>query len=158
MASTGTPSTATTEDGSSGPDAAAPAAPAVAGGELVAPAKATRLLGALSDGLDELHGVNLDDAARSRVITTHRAALIEVASTVSDALMDEMVALRFEPLDGQATVDEIKVAEAQLVGWVNGLILAEANLGTPTVVDLSSVTPLSEAGGEASSPCDPAPS
>jgi hypothetical protein len=156
MASAGTPSTATTEDGSSGPDAAAPAA--AAGDELVAPAKAMRLLGALSDGLDELHRVNLDDAARSRVITTHRAALIEVASTVSDALMDEMVALRFEPLDGEATVDEIKVAEAQLVGWVNGLILAEANLGTPTVVDLGSVTPLSEAGGEASSPCDPAPS
>jgi hypothetical protein len=116
-----------------------------------------RLLAALSDGLDELRRVNLDDAARSRVITTHRAALIEVASTVSDALMEEMVALRFEPLDGKATVDEIKVAEAQLAGWVNGLILAEANLATPTVVDLSSVTPLSEAGDEASSPYDPAP-
>jgi hypothetical protein len=131
MASTGTPNTATTEDGSSGPDAAAPGGPAVAGGELVAPAKAMRLLGALSDGLDELHRVNLDDAARSRVITTHRAALIEVASTVSDALMDEMVALRFEPLDDEATVDEIKVTEAQLVGWVNGLILAAANFGHP---------------------------
>jgi hypothetical protein len=158
MASAGTPSTATTDDGSSGPDATAPAAPVVASDELVAPAKAMRLFGALSDGLDELHRVNLDDAARGRVITTHRAALIEVASTVSDALMDEMVTLRFEPLDGEATVDEIKVAEAQLVGWVNGLILAEANLGTPTVVDLGSVTPLSEAGGEVSSPCDPAPS
>jgi Protein of unknown function (DUF2587) len=158
MASTGTPSTASSEDGSAGPEPAARAAPGVAGCRLVAPAKAMRLLGALSDGLDELHRVNLDDAARSRVIATHRAALIEVASTVSDALMDEMVALRFEPLDGEATVDEIKVAEAQLVGWANGLILAEANLGTPTVVDLSSVTPLSEAGGEVSSPCDPAPS
>jgi hypothetical protein len=101
--------------------------------------------------------VNLDDAARRRVITTHRATLIEVASTVSDALMDEMVALRFEPLDGGATIDEIKVAEAQLVGWVNGVILAAANVGTPTDVDLSSVTPLSEAGGQVSSPCDPAP-
>jgi hypothetical protein len=158
MASTGTPSTATSEDGSSGPDAAAPAVPAVAGGELVAPAKAMRLLGALSDGLDELHRVSLDDAARSRVITTHRAALIEVASTVCDALMDEMLALRFEPLDGEATVDEIKVAEAQLVGWVNGLILAEANLGTPPVIDLRSVAPLTSSGGEVSSPCDPAPS
>jgi hypothetical protein len=157
MASTDTPSTATSEDGSSGPEPAARAALGVAGGELVAPAKAMRLLGALSDGLDELHRVNLDDAARSRVIATHRAALIEVASTVSDGLMDEMVALRFEPLDGKATIDEIKVAEAQLVGWVNGLILAEANLGTPTAVDLSSVTPLGETGGEVSSPCDPAP-
>jgi Bacterial proteasome activator len=126
----GTPSTASSEDGSAGPEPAAPA-PGVAGCQLVAPAKAMRLLGALSDGLDELHRVNLDDAARSRVIATHRAALIEVASTVSDALVDEMVALRFEPLDGEATVDEIKVAEAQLVGWVNGVILAEANLGTP---------------------------
>jgi Bacterial proteasome activator len=154
----GTPSTATSEDGSSGPDAAAPAAPPVAGGELVAPAKAMRLLGALTDGLDELRRVNLDDAARGRVITTHRAALIEVASTVSDALIDEMVALRFEPLDGGATIDKIKVAQAQVVGWVNGLILAEATMGTPAVLGLNSFAPVSAPGVEVSSPCDPTPS
>ena len=158
MASTGTPSTVTSEDGWSGPEPAARAAPGVAGGELVAPAKAVRLLGTLSDGLDELHWVKLDDAARSRVITTHRAALIEVASTVSDALVDEMVTLRFEPLDGDATVDEIKVAQAQLVGWVNGLILGQANLRTPAVIDLGSVAPLSTSDVQVSSPCDPTPS
>jgi Protein of unknown function (DUF2587) len=158
MASTGTPSTATSEDGWSGREPAARAAPGVANGELVAPAKAMRLLGALSDGLDELHRVNLDDAARSRVVATHRAALIEVASAVSDALIDEMVALDFQPLEGEATVDEIRVAQAQLVGWVNGLILAQANLRTPAVIDLGSVAPLSTSDVQVSSPCDPTPS
>jgi hypothetical protein len=40
----------------------------------------------------------------------HRAALIEVACTVSDALIEELVALRAEPLDQDATADRIKVA------------------------------------------------
>lgn len=103
--------------------------------ELVAPAKAVRLLGTLSDGLSELHEVTLDDAARGRVIAAHRAALIEVASAVSDPLIDELLALRFHPLDGDATPDEIRVAHAQLAGWVNGLILAEATFGEPVTID-----------------------
>ena len=71
--------------------------PAAPGDEVVAPAKALRLLGALGAGLDELNRVKLDYAARRRVIAAHRAALIEVASTVSDALIDELVAMTRGP-------------------------------------------------------------
>jgi hypothetical protein len=111
-----------------------PAAPTATAGEVVAPAKTLRLLGALDAGLDELNRVGLDDAARGRVITAHRAALIEVASTVSDALIDELVRLRVAPLDQEASVDQIKVAQAQLLGWVSGLVLAEANVSPPALV------------------------
>jgi hypothetical protein len=137
MTSTDTSDIARGGDARSSPGAAVPGRPGVAGGELIAPAKAMRLLGALSDGLDELHRVNLDEAARGRAIAAHRAALIEVASSVSDPLISELVDLSFQPLDRAATVDEIKVAQAQLVGWVNGLILAEGNLGPPLLIDAS---------------------
>lgn len=92
---------------------------------LVAPAKAMRLLRAIGAAVDELDRVDLDDAARHRLIAAHRAALIEVASTVSDALIDELIRLRVEPLDEDASVDELRVAQAQLLGWVNGAVLAE---------------------------------
>jgi len=56
---------------------------------LVAPAKALRLRGALRAGVGELDRVALDDVARRRMITAHRAAIVEVASTVSDAIIDQ---------------------------------------------------------------------
>ena len=94
----------------------------------MAPAKAFRLLQALGAAVDELNRVDLDDAARHRLIAAHRAALIEVASTVSDALIDELIRLRVQQLDDDASVDELKVAQAQLLGWVNGVVLAEADV------------------------------
>jgi Protein of unknown function (DUF2587) len=103
--------------------------------DLVSPVKAVRLLKALGASFDEMNRVDLDDAARRRLIATHRAALIEVASTVSDALIDELVTLGVEPLSQDASLDQLKVAQAQLLGWVNGVVLAKATLGTPTQVE-----------------------
>jgi hypothetical protein len=65
--------------------------------DLVAPAKAIRLLEALSAVRHELNRVYLDDAARRHVVAAYRAALIAVASTVSGAVIDELVALGVEP-------------------------------------------------------------
>jgi Bacterial proteasome activator len=122
-------------DGEWWPERARRAASGVPPADLVGPAKALRLLGLLSDGLNELHRVTLDDAARGRFVTAYRAALIEVASVVSDALIDELVTLHFRPLDSGATLDELRIAQAQLAGWVNGLLLAEANLGSSVTID-----------------------
>jgi hypothetical protein len=95
----------------------------------------------LWDGLEELHRITLDDAARRRLIAAHRAALVEVASTVSDPLMNELVDLRFAPLDPDATVDEIRVAQAQLFGWLNGLILADERFSTPPALPTRDLRP-----------------
>lgn len=135
-----TPATAPRIDqtGRASPDASAP----VAGQNgLVAPDKALRLLCMLWDGLEELHRITVDDAARRGLIAAHRAALVEVASTVSDALIDELVDLRFAPLDPDATVSEIRVAEAQLFGWLNGLILADERFSTPPALTTKDVRP-----------------
>ncbi|HEX6420240.1 MAG TPA: proteasome activator [Acidimicrobiales bacterium] len=103
-------------------------------GRLVAPAKAIRVLEALRRSLDELARVDLDDEARRRLVGAHRAALIEAASTVSDALIVEMVALHIEPLAPAATVDQLRVAEAQLLGWLNGLVLGEEGVKEPVEI------------------------
>jgi hypothetical protein len=52
-----------------------------------------------------------------------------VARTVSDTLIDELVTFGVEPLSQDASLDQLKVAQAQLLGWVNGVILANATLG-----------------------------
>jgi hypothetical protein len=46
-------------------------------------------------------------------------------------LIDELVDLGFAPLDPDATVAEIRVAQAQLFGWLNGLILSDERFSTP---------------------------
>ena len=94
----------------------------------MAPAKALRLLWAIGAGVDERKRVDLDEAARRRLIAAHRTVLVEVASTLSDPLIDELVALGVHPLDEDASLDELKVAQAQLLGWVNGAVLAEGTV------------------------------
>jgi hypothetical protein len=89
---------------------------------LVAPAKAVRLLSTLKGTLDELHRIPIDETTRLSLIASHQAALTEVASTVSDVLIDELVRLHMAPLEDDATADQIRVAQAQLLGWVIGLI------------------------------------
>lgn len=101
---------------------------------LVVPTKAIRVLGALRRGLVELEHVDLDDAGRRRVAAAQRAALIEAASAVSEALIGEMVALHVEPPSPAATLDELRVGQAQLLGWLNGLVLAEATVDGPVAI------------------------
>ncbi|HEX6423448.1 MAG TPA: proteasome activator [Acidimicrobiales bacterium] len=101
---------------------------------LVVPTKAIRVLGALRRGLVELEHVDLDDAGRRRVAAAQRAALIEAASAVSEALLGEMVALHVEPPSPAATLDELRVGQAQLLGWLNGLVLAEATVDGPVAI------------------------
>ncbi|HET6954194.1 MAG TPA: proteasome activator [Acidimicrobiales bacterium] len=126
----------TPDRGARSAEPAAPAPPpgSTGAGRLVAPVKAVRVLGALRRVLEEINRVDLDDAARRRVIEAHRAMLIEVASTVSDGLIDEMVALHIEPLDPEATRDQLEVAQAQLIGWVDGMMFAEAELDGPVTI------------------------
>jgi Bacterial proteasome activator len=110
-----------------GPLLCTPAEPVPA---LVHQGKAIRLLSLLGDGVTELRKVEPDDSARRRLVAHFRDVLVEVASAVSDPLIEELVALGFGPLDAGAGVDELVVAETQLFGWLNGLMVAEGQFGS----------------------------
>ena len=129
------------QQGRASPDVSAPVAATNGRNGLVAPAKALRLLCMLWDGLEELHRITPDDPARRALVAAHRAALVEVASTVSDPLIDELLELGFAPLDPDATVAEIRVAQAQLFGWLNGLVLSDERFSTPPDVPTRDVRP-----------------
>lgn len=92
--------------------------------ELASLPKTARLRDALLATLEEVNRTDLDHGALARTIRLHADTLVEVASAVSDPLIDELVQLRIEPLPPDASPAEVRIAQAQLAGWVNGLLAA----------------------------------
>lgn len=71
--------------------------------------------------LDELRQAPLDDAGRRRLVEIHERSLDEMQEVLSEDLRQELVDM-FVPLDGEDVSEaELRVAQAQLVGWLEGL-------------------------------------
>jgi hypothetical protein len=62
-----------------------------------------------------------DDAGRSRVRRLHERAVQQVEAAVSGALGDELAALGVLELPEDASPGELRLANAQLLGWLKGL-------------------------------------
>ena len=84
------------------------------------PAKLMRIAAMIKELLAEVRQSPLDDAGRKRLQQVHERALEVLRESLSDELKDELSTLAL-PLDGNATQSEIRVAQAQLVGWLEGL-------------------------------------
>ncbi len=101
------------------PARASAAAPDEASLVVLAPAKVVRLAEMVDAIVDELHDEPVDGATRARLRQLYRAALVEVGSTLSDPLLDELSHL--QPSSAVASDDDLRVAVAQLAGWLRGL-------------------------------------
>jgi hypothetical protein len=88
---------------------------------VVPPNKVDRLVLLLQATHDELATLHVDEGARHRLAEMHRALVIELASVLDDAQIEEMVALGLGPVDPGAGLDELRVAHAQLLGWARGV-------------------------------------
>lgn len=86
------------------------------------PAKVMRLGTMLKQLLDEVREAPLDDAARTRLAAIHERSLAELEEGLSPALVAELhrITLPFSD-DAVPTDAELRVAQAQLVGWLEGL-------------------------------------
>jgi hypothetical protein len=83
-----------------------------------------RVLAAAGSVLDELNRGAMDDAGWHGVVVAHRHLLVEAGSLLSDDLQQELQRL-VEPFEGHdLTGAEAAVAQAQLVGWLTGLMEA----------------------------------
>lgn len=111
------------------PDAveAVPVEPAVgsegdgAQGEAITqPAKLLRIASMVRELLDETRQASLDEAGRRRLAEIYQRAVNELSEVLSDDLKEELGELA-PPLEGVPTESEIRVAQAQLVGWLEGL-------------------------------------
>ena len=70
--------------------------------------------------LEEVRAAPLDEAGRTRLLAVHDQSLEELKEVLSEDLRAEFEEI-FVPLQGTPTQSELRVAQAQLVGWLEGL-------------------------------------
>ena len=84
------------------------------------PAKLMRIAAMVRELLGEVRQSTLDEAGRRHLREVHERAIAALRETLSEELQNELEALSL-PLGEEASQSEIRVAQAQLVGWLEGL-------------------------------------
>ena len=86
------------------------------------PAKIMRIGTMIKQLLDEVRSAPLDEAARGRLAEVHERSLRELEDGLSPDLVEELrrITLPFSD-EGQPSDAELRIAQAQLVGWLEGL-------------------------------------
>ena len=84
------------------------------------PAKIMRIAGMIKELLADVRQSPPDEAGRKRLRTIYERAVTELKDTLSEDLQQELQGFTL-PLDGTPTESEIRIAKAQLVGWLEGL-------------------------------------
>ncbi len=93
-----------------------------AGDETISrPSKLIRIASMTRATLDEVRQAPLDEAGRKRLLDIYRRSLDELKEVLSPDLRDELDEV-FLPLTSEVPSEsELRIAEAQLVGWLEGL-------------------------------------
>ena len=84
------------------------------------PAKLLRIASMVRELLEETRQASLDEAGRKRLADIYQRSVDELSEVLSADLQEELAQLA-PPLEGVPTESEIRVAQAQLVGWLEGL-------------------------------------
>jgi hypothetical protein len=85
------------------------------------PAKVMRIGNMIKQLLEEVRAAPLDDAGRQRLKEIHRRSIIELEAGLAPELRDELERITLPFADGTPSEAELRVAQAQLVGWLEGL-------------------------------------
>jgi len=86
------------------------------------PAKVMRIGSMIKQLLEEVRAAPLDEKARARLTEIHRRSIDELESGLASELVSELdrIALPFQ--EGETPTEaELRIAQAQLVGWLEGL-------------------------------------
>lgn len=86
------------------------------------PAKVMRIGTMMKQLLDEVKSAPLDEAARVRLAEIHERSIKELEDGLAPELVEELerITLPF-PEEGTPSDAELRIAQAQLVGWLEGL-------------------------------------
>jgi Protein of unknown function (DUF2587) len=86
------------------------------------PAKVMRVGSMIKQLLDEVRSMQLDEPGRERLRAIYDTSISELGSALSPDLRDELNRLALPFDDGNVPTDvELRLAQAQLVGWLEGL-------------------------------------
>jgi hypothetical protein len=86
------------------------------------PAKVMRIGTMIRTLLEEVKSAPLDEASRQRLMEIHRSSIKELEAGLAPELIEELerLTLPFSE-DGTPSDGELRIAQAQLVGWLEGL-------------------------------------
>ncbi|MCY0905633.1 bacterial proteasome activator family protein [Arthrobacter sp. H14-L1] len=92
-------------------------------GDLVdEPAKVMRIGTMIRQLLEEVKSAPLDEAARTRLAQIHERSIRELEDGLAPELVDELHRIRLPfSEDAKPSESELRIAQAQLVGWLEGL-------------------------------------
>jgi Protein of unknown function (DUF2587) len=90
-------------------------------GMIESPAKVMRIGSMVKQLLDEVRSAPLDEAGRTRLREIYELSIRELASALSDDLREELDRMAIPFGEGVPTEAELRIAQAQLVGWLEGL-------------------------------------
>ncbi|WP_290713673.1 MULTISPECIES: bacterial proteasome activator family protein [Gordonia] len=86
------------------------------------PAKVMRIGSMIKQLLEEVKSAPLDDASRNRLRDIHRSSIRELEDGLAPELQEELERLALPFSDDATPSDaELRIAQAQLVGWLEGL-------------------------------------
>ena len=87
------------------------------------PAKVMRIGSMIRQLLEEVRQAPLDEASRARLAQIHQRSIKELEDGLAPELIDELerISLPFTDTESTPSEAELRVAHAQLVGWLEGL-------------------------------------
>jgi hypothetical protein len=86
------------------------------------PAKVMRIGSMIKQLLEEVRGSSLDEASRVRLKEIHTRSIKELEQGLAPELVDELERISLPFTDDEIPSEsELRIAQAQLVGWLEGL-------------------------------------
>lgn len=85
------------------------------------PAKVMRIGGMIRQLLDEVKAAPLDEASRARLASVYAQSINELKSGLAPELVEELERLSLPFTTEAPSEAELRIAQAQLVGWLEGL-------------------------------------
>ena len=85
------------------------------------PAKVMRIGAMVKQLLEEVRSAPLDEAGRTRLAEIHRRSISELEQGLAPELIDELERITLPFTDDAPSDAELRIAQAQLVGWLEGL-------------------------------------
>jgi hypothetical protein len=86
------------------------------------PAKVMRIGSMIKQLLEEVKSAPLDEASRQRLREIHKSSIAELEKGLAPELIEELERLSLPFDEGEVPSEaELRVAQAQLVGWLEGL-------------------------------------
>jgi hypothetical protein len=85
------------------------------------PAKVMRIGSMIRQLLEEVKAAPLDEASRQRLMKIHQSSIKELEAGLAPELVEELERLSLPFGEDTPSEGELRIAQAQLVGWLEGL-------------------------------------